>query len=506
MNFKKIILTAGFMSLATILAKGCGMWRDILIAANFGAGGAASAYFAASSLPMLLFDVVIGGAVSAAFIPIFNEFLQKDGKPAAMRFANNYINAIFYITTFITVVGIALSSVLISLQVGGFPDDLKTFTTQLLIIMFPMIIFTGLAYSFVGILQSFGEFNIPSVISLVSNAVVILYLFTLNNRFGVVGLAVTMLIGWALQAVIQIPHLIKFGYRYSPKISFNDGGLKKAGLLAWPILISTWAMPLASLVNMHLASYVGGGAGVAAMNYAYRLYINMVGVFAFVITNLIFPYLSRANAAGDNTGLNNVIMKSFKAVVLIITPIMTALILLARPVIRLIYMRGEFTEADVPLTSTVFLFYLIGMLAYAFYELLNKSFFAMHDSKTPMKISLVSMCINIVLSVILFNVMGLGGVALATAVGSIVNAIFLFILISKKQKGIFNKEDAVHFAKMIAAALVMAAVIWFVIPIVNGHFKNTFADILIPLAVGFAAYLVICAALLHKDMRKIIGK
>jgi len=199
-------------------------------------------------------------------------------------------------------------------------------------------------------------------------------------------------------------------------------------------------------------------------------------------------------------------MKSSKAIMLVITPVMTALILLARPVIRLIYARGQFTENDVPLTSTVFLFYLIGMLAFAFCELLNKSFFAMHDSKTPMKTSIVSICINIALSITLFNVMGLGGIALATAVGSMVNAVLLIIFISKKQKGIIKRADVLHFAKMAAAVLVMAAVMWFAIPYVNQYFTNKLLVILIPTAIGLAAYALSCAALLRRDVKTIIGK
>lgn len=223
----KLLKTAGFMVFATLLAKVFGMLRDMLLAANYGTTMQAVAYETASRVPLLLFDFVIGGVVTASFIPIFNEILERKNKDEAMRFANDYVNFILMVTIVITLAGIVFSPWLIQFLAPEIAPETKALAVNLSNIMFPMIIFTGLAFSFVGILQSFGEFNIPSIISLVSNSVMILYFFTFNNKFGIYGLAVTMLIGWGLQAVVQIPKLLQFGYRYRPSFPFTSPYIKR---------------------------------------------------------------------------------------------------------------------------------------------------------------------------------------------------------------------------------------------------------------------------------------
>lgn len=197
-------------------------------------------------IPLLFFDVIIGGVISAAFIPVFNEYLEKSTKARAIEFANRFINVILILTGLICVFGILFAPQLIDLITPGLGPDTKQLAIHLSNILFPMIIFTGLAFSFVGILQSFGEFNIPAIISLVSNGIMILYLLIFKDRFGVTGLAVAMLIGWAMQAAVQIPSLIKFQYKYKLDFHFKDEGLKKTALLAIPLLISTWVQPIGS--------------------------------------------------------------------------------------------------------------------------------------------------------------------------------------------------------------------------------------------------------------------
>ena len=172
---KKMLLTAGFMAFATFISKALGLVRDSLIGANFGMGIEADAFMAASKLPTTLFDMVIGGVISASFIPIFNDILTKDSREKATGFANKFITMIILITLIISAVGIIFADPLVSFMAPNFEVQTHKLAVSLTSIMFPMIIFTGLAFSFVGILQSFGEYNIPSIISLVSNVAIIAY-------------------------------------------------------------------------------------------------------------------------------------------------------------------------------------------------------------------------------------------------------------------------------------------------------------------------------------------
>lgn len=274
---KAILKTAGFMAAATFLAKVCGLIRDMLIAAFFGTGMEADAYLTATKLPTTLFDLVIGGVISAAFIPIFNSVLKKESKKGALEFANRFIGMVLLITGLIAFFGIVFSDKLIWFMAPDFDFETHNLAMRLSSIMFPMIICTGLAFSFVGILQSFGEYNVPAIMSLVSNLAVILYFVLFGKKFGVYGLAFTMVIAWGLQALIQVPSLIKFQFKFRPSINLKDKNVKAAMRLAFPMLVSTWVQPLYTIVNTRLAS--GIERGVSSLEYANRLYIVITGVF-----------------------------------------------------------------------------------------------------------------------------------------------------------------------------------------------------------------------------------
>ena len=325
-NKNGMLKTAGFMAIATLLAKMCGLLREVLIAAFFSTGFEGTAYLTATQLPMTLFDIVIGGVISASFIPIFNDLLEKKDKKTAMDFANRFLCMILLICIAISVVGTVFTEPLIRMLAPEFDSVTHNLAAQLSAIMFPMIIFTGLAFSFVGILQTFGEFNIPASMSLISNLAVIAYFPLFGKKYGVYGLSVAMLFSWSLQVFIQLPWLKKFGFRFRPTLKIWTPDIKRALLLAGPMLVSTWVQPLYSIVNTRIASgFIGA---VPVLNYANRLYIVVTGVFSFVVTNLIFPKLSRANSADRTDESNSLIVTSLKAVSMVILPIMVIFIIL----------------------------------------------------------------------------------------------------------------------------------------------------------------------------------
>lgn len=453
----KMIRTASFMAIAMLLAKMCGMVRDVLIAAFFSTGPAATAFLTATKLPTMMFDIVIGGVISATFIPVFNSVMKKESKQEAMKFASKFITMVFVVTVLISIVGVVFSSQLVHMLAPGLDVQTHELAKNLSSIMFPMIIFTGLAFSFVGILQSFGEYNIPSIISLISNLVIILYFILFGKRFGVYGLAVTMLFAWSLQALIQVPSLRKFQFKYKPSLKLKDPHIKSAMLLAGPILISTWVQPLYSIVNSRLASGITGG--IATLEYANRFYVIVVGVFSFVVTNLIFPKLARANADSDFEGAKKLIVTSLKAICIVILPIMAGFILLAKPITGIIYGYGSMTTESISMTALALSCYSTGMIGLAVNEILSKSFFSMHNSKTPMFTAIASMIVNIIIAYSLVGKWGIGGLAIATAGGSTVNALLNYLCMRKQQKGMFTRTDIISIVKTVVCAIVMAVVV-----------------------------------------------
>ncbi|NLY44165.1 MAG: murein biosynthesis integral membrane protein MurJ [Clostridiaceae bacterium] len=466
---KGAIRTAGFMMFATLIAKILGMLRDVLLASYYGTGSEAVAFLTAVRIPILFFDIGLGAAITSTFIPIFNEYLERDGKEKAIEFSNNFVNMVLLVTGLLTVVGILFSDQLVGIIASGLNQQTHELTVKLVRILFPMIVFTGLAFSLVGVLQSFNEFNIPAIISLASNLFVIFYFISLDKYFGIYGLAVAMLIGWLLQVLIQVPSLVKKGYTYSFKLNFMHEGLQKVFNLMVPVLISTWVQPINTMVNIRLASYLNEGKAVAALDYANKLYVMIVGVFVYGLTNLIFPSLSRISAGNDMEQLAKLINRALKTVLFFVFPLMVGVILLRVPLIRFIYERGEFDQFSTQLTSIALLFYSMGMVAFSIQEVLNKVFYAMQDSKTPMKIAVLGIIVNVLLSIILVRFLGVGGLALAGSLAIIFIVILLLISACKRVPGILNAGMLKELIKIIIALAVMSVAVVMVKQLVESH-------------------------------------
>lgn len=489
---KKILKTAIIMVIITLAAKALGMLRDILLASGYGTTAEAIAYDTASKLPILIFDFVIGGVITASFIPVFNEILVKTGKKAALDFANKYFNAILLVMLLITLVGEIFSEVFVSFLAPEIAEATSKLAANLTRIMFPMVIFTGLAFCLVGLLQSFGSFLLPSVISLVSNLVMVLYFVLLDSKFGVYGLAVAMLVGWGLQFLILVPSASKTGYSYKPTLSFVSPELKRSLFMALPILISSWSQPMCNLINTRFASGIAGGSAITAIGYANRLYLIIVGVFSFVATNLIFPQLSKAQATGEKDEGRRLTNSSVRLLLMIILPITIGLVLLAEPIVSIIYERGEFGAADVKMTATALRFFALGMPFYAVNEVYTKKFFAGQKTVPPMITSLISILFNLLLVSILSGRFGIAGIAISSAFAVLLNVILNHFLHRFYGESFFEAADIFDLIKLVVSSIAMGGAVYGVYTVLPFE-RNLSALIAIP--VGVVVYFILCLAL-----------
>jgi len=484
--------TVGIMAIIIFLAKFAGLLRETFIANIYGQGYDSDVLNTSTQIPLLFFDMTLGVAILSTFVPVFNKFLERDGKKRAMEFASNFINVVVIIASVFALFGIVFSKQIVSVMVPGYGAEKVLRTAQLLKILFPAIVFTAVAYISVGILQSFGEFNIPSIISLVSNGVMILYLVIFGDRLGLEGVIVSMLIAWFLQLFIQLPSLKKKGFSYKFILNFKDEGLKEAAYLALPVLISSWVQPLCTVINMSFGSALGDGA-VSGLNWANKIYIIMVGVFAYAVTNFIFPRLSRFGASGGDEDFAETTRVSLGWIVFIIAFIGSLFIALSNPIIKVVFERGEFTESNTKLTATALFFYSFGMVGYAVCEILNKSFYALRDGKTPMFTSVFGVIVNFVAAFVFVKIikMGVGGLALASATSSVSIAVMLMFMINRRKKGIINLHFILNILKTLASALLSCVVAWFIYDFADSFIGGGMIFTLIKLCIASAPALAV---------------
>ncbi len=501
--------TAALMGIIILVSKLMGLVRDQMIAGTYGTTTFAIAYETASKLPINIFDFVLGGVVTSAFIPIYSRISVKEGKERAVAFTQSYLNFILLLTVTLSVLGMVFAPALVSLIAPELAPDVAGLAVRLTRIMFPMVIFVGTAFTFVGFLQSEGEYNIPALISLVSNLIMVAYLalagaLALEPSVSVVGLSAAMLAGWAAQAAVQIPAVRKRGFRYRLTAPVFTPDIAHAVRNGLPILAATWTTPVCSLINTSIASGIDGGRAINALGYANRLYIIIVGLFSFVATNLLFPYFARADVAGDTAEKDRMTRLSVKVLTFIIAPISVGVAVLAEPFVSLIYEKGSFNASDTAITAEALRFYAVGMVFAAVCEVLTKAFFAAEKTRYPMIAALISMTFNVTLILTLGERLSVGGIALLTGLSSAVN-MFVNLLFAYRT-GMISRHlaDVGDIAKTIASAVVMGAAVGLVdrltanLPRLAGFGLSVLA--------GVAVYAVCVTALRSEEMGAILKK
>lgn len=507
---KNMIKTFSSVFILTLIAKVLGLLRDIVFANFYGTNFEAEAFFTALKIPTQIVDLVLSSAIVSTFVPVFNEVLQKDGKERANLLANRFINIVALIATGISVLGMLFAPQIVKLLAGGFDAQTYELTVQMTTITFPMVIFTAMAFSFVGLLQSYGEFNIPAMISGISNLVVILFLLLFNKFTGIHGVAVCMVVAWCIQLLIQLPWAKKFGYPFKLKMDYKDPNLKKVFLLSIPILISTAVLPVNNLVSTRLASGMEDGA-VAALEYAYKLYIVISGVFTYAVGNIIFPELSRAASQKEDKNFKDIIQKAIRLLTFILIPLTLGIIVYRQDIVSVMYERGEFNAISTSNTAGALFYYTIGILGAGLVEVMNKSFYARQDTKTPLFVGIGVIVTNIILSILLGNTaMTFRGLALATSITALLNAGVLTLIANRKNKGIISRELMEYLGKVIISALVMFIIVFVVNvgleKILSENIIQDLARMAIGAITGVASYMVLTAFLKVNELKELIKK
>ena len=489
------------MMAITIMGKVLGILRDSFQGTTFGADTAYGMAFAqASALPRNFLDIMFAAAFSASFIPVFTTYLETKGKDAAFDLAGRFISIVLVLTTLVVVAGILLATPIMSLTLSGDNVTPETITlgASLLRFMFPLMILSGLAFSFTGVLQSLGEFRIPAAMSLVSNAIILVYYLFFVDYFGVYGLAIVFLIGWGAQAGIQLPFLIKHKFKFKFAFNLRHPGIVQIGKLALPVLVSSWVVPINIMVNVNAASNLYGGEfGIVATYFSNSLFAIISGVFILSVSNVVFPKLSKLVALGDDAGFSHTLASTIRVVLLLLLPLTFGMFALSQPIVQLIYGRGNFCETAVNITSTSLMYLAPGIVGFGLFAVLSRACYARLDGRTPILASVVAIATNGVLSFALAPTMYIAGPALASAIAQTLGALVLVVTLTTK--GVLKWHGAIDIAKMLFCAIIMFIVVQLVVNNLQNH--HVIIQLGITATIGAAVYFALAYLLKIKEVK-----
>ena len=336
----RAVKTVAVMMGATVIAKLLGMLRGVLQANAYGTTDAANAFTAASKLPLTFFDLFLAAAVLGCFIPVYNSFKEKDADSVTSReadeFACVFLNFIMLLCGVLAVLGIVFAEPFIRLITNGLPEETVKLAVTLTRIMFPLVIFTGSAYTLVGVLQSKGSFIAPALISAVSNLGVVLYLAFLNTplgEYGIYGLAAAYLLSWLIQLLTLVVPLYRKGFRYRLLLDFKNPALIRAIKMAPPIMVGSWMAPAGTLLGQYFAAEVASlgviSGATTVFDYANNIYIIIAGTLTYSICNYTFPKISRLSADGNSEEFASTVRSGLTSALYIVIPFMAAALVLA---------------------------------------------------------------------------------------------------------------------------------------------------------------------------------
>lgn len=463
----RLARSAGIFGLATIASRILGLARDQVLAYYFGAGDANDAFRVASRIPNLVRDLFAEGAMSAAFVPTFTRQLTLHGREQSWRLASSVINALVLVTGAIVLIGIFFAAPLVRLFASDFsavPGKLEL-TIYLTRIIFPFLTLVAVAAVLMGMLNSLGHFFVPALSPAMFNVAVVvmsLGLIPFADTLGVQPItivAIATLVGGVGQLLIQWPPLRKEGFRYRPVLDFKDEGLHKVLLLMGPGTIGMAATQINVFVNTVLATGEGTGA-VSFLDFAFRLMYLPIGLFGVSIATAATPAISRMVAEQDFGRIRSTLAGALGLMMFLNLPATVGLIVLAVPIVSVIFEHGEFTASDTINTAAALQFYAIGLVGYSIVRIISPTFYALGRSRVPVMVSAGSVLVNVALNVMLVRGLGFRGLALGTSITAIINASVQLFLLRREINGIEGTRIAKSFARVAVASAVMGGVAW----------------------------------------------
>src|SRR5437667_6953167 len=462
----------GVVGLAILCSRVLGLIREVVFAAMFGATRNMDAFLTAFRAPNMLRDLFAEGALSTAFVTTFSRRIATEGNQSAWYLASKVATLALVFMSAVSLLGVVFAPVLIDILAPGFPVEKAELTVLLTRMMFPFILLVSLAALVMGMLNARHVFGVPAMASSFFNlgsiigGVALCYWLDPQPDWrhphfgerGLVGLSIATLIGGFLQLIVQFPSLGRVGFRFRLDFNWRDPGVRTILGMMGPATIAASAVQVNVAVNSIFASGLGDGP-IAWLNIAFRLMQLPLGIFGVAVATVTLPLVSRSAAVGNTSEFRSALAHSIRLVLLLTIPAAIGLIILAEPIIHLIYEHGRFTHEATIQTAAALRFYAIGLAGYSADKVLAPAFYALDKRHLPMFLPLPSIAINFYLNWFFTYRLHLGhrGLALSTSLVAIANFFFLYSMMRHYTKRLELGAMLKTMAKVLLSGAVLAA-------------------------------------------------
>lgn len=480
-----LIKSTLIVMIVAVLTKFMGAFRDILISNKFGANAYTDAYKLSASIPDTIF-MIIGLAISTTFLPMLSKVKVKNGTKEMHKFANNIINILFIVSIIVFIIASIFPEVIVNIIAKEASEETISITISLTRIILVNLIFLSVNACFTALLQVHEDFVIPSILGLFFNLPMIIYLLFFKD-FNIYGLTIANVIGNLFKVLVQIPSLIKHGYKYEFFVDLKDERVKRILVLIIPVVIGAGASSINLIVDQRIASGLGESV-ITNLNYAQLLTTFISSMVNTAITNVIYPVLANRISEGKNKEFLEVLTKTIIFLAILLIPITFGIILYSFDAVKIVFVRGEYTIESAKIASSALIGYGVGIFFTGIRDILNSTLFSMGRTKITAKNGCIGVVINIILSIGLSKVIGIKGVSLASSIAMIVTSILLLYNIVKLIGKINIKMLFNRIIKITLSAVVMTIILLIVSNFTKNinSYVNLIAGILIGSFVYFA--------------------
>lgn len=494
---QSITMAAFIISIAGIASRVLGLFRDRILASQFGAGDTLDIYYAAFRVPDLVYNLLVLGALSAAFIPVFTGLVSNENEEDAWKLSSGMLTIGVMGMAFISLVLIILAPYLMKLITPGFPEDKINEVIMFTRIMFLSPLLLGVSAIFGGVLVSFKKFLVYSMAPIMYNIGIIIGATFLVKIMGPIGLAWGVVLGAGLHMLIQYPAVKFSGFKYKLDLreAFQSSNLKKVFHLMIPRTMGVAANQINLLVITIFASTLAAGS-LTVFNFANNIQSAPLGLFGVAFAIAVFPTLSSLAAKNNNEEFVKAFSQAFRQILFFIIPLSIFIIILRAQLVRVVLGSGKFGWEDTIPTFEVLGILVLSLFAQSLIPLLTRSFYALHNTKTPFYIALFSEIINILIVIVLIKEYEVIGLAIAFSVASIVNMVLLLSVLRSKFDNLDDKNIIKSVLKISIASIFAGLVVQFLKYFVNDFVDvDTFLGIFTQLAIsGGAGILIFIAA------------